>query len=508
MKIKILIPIGFQFFFSVFLFGQGMIVEPNAYVAVKNGGKLIITDATNGKLRIKSTSAGTGSLLVDNTAGSALTVPSNNTFVERYLSLDAWHYISSPITSALSGVFLWDYLMTSDPTTATGWGPYIVPTDVPLQVMRGYAVWKPTSNAGWPEVFDGNLNGNAYNDSYSISIERNPATQLKWPGWHLVGNPYPCAINLASSGVSWGEIEPAAWFWNGGAGNYQATVAQVPDTGIYHGGMHSDTVPPMQGFYVHIKSSYSGTTTLTLNNSARVQGKNSFLKIMPSSLLVLKVQGYENEYYDLASVQFNPEATPGYDPGYDAYKLYGLTEAPQLYTLVNDTSVTCNSLPFTKADMAIPMGFSCGIAGNYTLIVQGLGSFDPNVAINLEDLKLNKIQSLRSNPVYNFSYATTDNSNRFILHFDNPYFGISDLQTDPDPLQIYSYGNFIYIRQTGKGAVTGVISVYDLLGRNLYADNLTDIPLSKYELNLNEGYYVVKVVTNESSYSRKVFISR
>jgi hypothetical protein len=498
MKIKITILSGILVFCSVILFGQGMIIEPNAYVTVAGGAKLIISDATNGLLTIKSTSAGTGSLVVDATAGSTVSVAAHS-IVERYLTLGQWHYISSPISNGLSGIFDGDYLMTSDPSTSTGWGPFIVPTNVPLDVMRGYAVWKPTSNSAWQEVFTGSLN----NGNTSITIGRNGSDP--WAGWNLVGNPYPCSIDLSSVGVTWTNVEPTAWFWNGSAANYQAWPTNGIGTGIYNGGTHSGIVPAMQGFYVHA-TGVTGSVALT--NATRVHSAQAFLKSTPDPHLVIRAQGNANTYFDLVSIQFNPDATPAYDEGYDAYKLWGSTDAPQLYTQINDTNVTCNSLPFSKATITIPMGFSCGISGTYTLIADSLGTFDPGISISLEDLHLNIIQDLRTNPVYNFSYATTDNANRFLLLFNNPAYGIPAGQIKTQPLQIYSFENFIFIRKTGTDPLSGKMSVYDPLGRELFSSNLTDVPVSKYDMNLETGYYVVKVVTNESGYSQKVFISR
>jgi hypothetical protein len=75
-------------------------------------------------------------------------------------------------------------------------------------------------------------------------------------------------------------------------------------------------------------------------------------------------------------------------------------------------------------------------------------------------------------------------------------------------VQIYSFENFIYIRKTGTEPLKGSMSVYDPLGRELYTCNVPDSPVSKYDIDLPTGYYVVKLVTGESAYSKKVFISR
>jgi hypothetical protein len=479
------------------LSGQGIIIQPGALVAVAGGGKIYLTGTAT--MTIKSTSAGTGTLLVDNAAGSTVSLPANGAKVERYLTTDTWHYISSPVSNALSGTFLNDYLMTSDPSSATGWSSYITSTTAPLVVMRGYAVWKPSSNVT-PESFTGNLN----NGSLSLSLARNPADP--WAGWNLAGNPYPSPIDLGSAGVSWNQVEHAAWFWNGTAGNYQATVTM---SGIwpYNGGLHSTIVPAMQGFYVHVADTYTGTTSLGFDNSVRVTSTQAFLKSTQNPLMVIKAQGYANGYFDLVSVQFNPDATASYDPGFDAYKLSGLTEAPQLYTKIGDTNVSCNSLPFTSSHITIPMGFSCGISGNYTLIADSLRTFESGIGIRLEDLKQSTTQDLRTNPVYNFSYDVSDTPNRFLLHFDNPVFGTRE-QTQEQPLRIYSSGSLIYLRKTGTDALNGTITVYDPLGRELFSGIVEDSPLLKFDLNLNTGYYLVRVITADNLYSQKVLITR
>jgi hypothetical protein len=389
-----------------------------------------------------------------------------------------------------------DYLMTSDQTTSTGWGPYIVSVTESLAVMRGYSVWKPASNSSWQEVFSGNLN----NGDLSINVGNVGGT---WAGWSLVGNPYPCAIDLSSGGVTWNNVEHTAWFWNGDAGNYQALPSNGIGSGIYNGGTHLSFVPAMQGFFVH---STSGTASLSFTNAVRVHDTEPFLKSSQNPLLVIKVTGNANSYFDEISIQFNPDATAGYDPGYDAYKLSGLNEAPQLYTQIQDIEVTCNSLPFSKADMTVPMGFRCGISGNYTLMAESLESIDPGTAVFLEDLKLDQTQNLRSTPDYNFSYDPADHSNRFLLHFNNTNAVAIREQQNADPLQIYSFENSIYIRKTGTSPLSGKMSVYDPLGKELYTNNLTDNMLSRFEMNLSTGYYVVKVTTEDNFYTQKVVI--
>jgi autotransporter-associated beta strand protein len=442
-----------------------------------------------GSMLIQSDATGTGSF-IDN--GTIIYANGGSAACQRYLTTNIWHYVSSPISNGIANIFFADYLRTSDPTTSTGWGGWITSTSTPLQVARGYACWKPSTNPGL-ETFTGLLN----TGNQSISLNRTAANP--WAGWNLAGNPYPSSVDLASAGMTWNQVEPTAWFWTGSV--YQA----YPAVSGY--GTHSQYVSPDQGFYVHVNALFSGNTNLTFTNAARVHSTESFLKDRQDlkNAFVMNVLSSVNSLSDAITVQFNPDATSDYDPGYDAYKLEGLSEAPQLYTTTGDTKVCCNSLPFVQKNMTIPMGFSCGLQGTYTLSADNLNTFGDKVRISLEDLKLNITQDLRSNPVYPFTYDTLDDPNRFLLHFDDPDLGIGN-QAAGDNVNVYSYGNRVYVSTSSAGDFSGNVFVYDLLGREMYQSKLSGNSLQAFCLPSLEGYYIVKVISNQGVASRKIFL--
>jgi len=434
-------------------------------------------------LILQSDATGTASF-IDNGISGAGTAK-----VERYLTMDAWHYISSPISDATANVFNGDYLMTSDPTTSTGWSGWIVDPTTSLQVMRGYACWKPTSNSAL-ESFSGTLNtGNT-----TITLNRT-ASDL-WAGWHLVGNPYPSAIDLTTA-ITWDQFEPTAYFWNG------SSYLAYPVTAGF--GTHSQVTPAEQGFYVHINGFYEGNSTLTFTNTARIHNGEPFLKDTPiiQNALIVEAVCSANDYSDKISVHLNPDATLGFDPGYDAYKLYGLGEAPQLYTSIGDTSVTCNSLPFTNRKMTLQMGFRCGLPGMFTLIADSLGTFDDSTQVLLEDLKLQTTRDLKINPVYDFIYDTVDDPNRFVLHFKTPTSGGTDPKTI-QPIQIYSNGSSIYIRSTDGKIPAGDVTIYDMTGKEMYRGTLISRSINRITPVIADGYYVVKIVRIDGVYSAKI----
>ena len=215
--------------------------------------------------------------------------------------------------------------------------------------------------------------------------------------------------------------------------------------------------------------------------------------------------GSVNTYTDKVSVHFDPNTTSGYDPGYDAYKLSGLSDAPSLCIRIGDTSLTCNSLPFDKKNIVVPMGFSCGLAGTYTLFADSLTTFDNGISISLEDLKLHSLQDLRTNPVYNFIYDTSDDPDRFVLHFDDPTFGVTGL-TNVQPVQIYSFGNSIYIKSEDGNPLKGNVILYDLLGKELFHHPLANNVLNRFTPVVTNGYYLVRVMTEQETYNGKVYL--
>jgi hypothetical protein len=356
--------------------------------------------------------------------------------------------------------------------------------------MRGYSCWKPNSNPGL-ESFSGALNTGIT----TITLNRTASDPMA--GWHLVGNPYPSSIDLLT-GINWDQFEPTAWFWDPGANNYVVFST-------LGGGMHSQYVPPEQGFFVHINDSYTGDNTLTFTNSSRVHSTIDFLKSSYTNFLLMKVQGYVNKYSDMISVHFLPDATSGYDPGYDAYKLWGLNEAPQLYTRIGDTNVTCHSLPFDKKNMVVPMSFLCELNGEYTLKADSIETFASNIAISLEDLKLSTTQDLRLYPTYTFTYNKLDNPNRFLLHFYNPTFGIAEKNID-HAVQIYSYEDHLYIKSLNGDPLKGTVILFDQIGKDLFHGTLSNQILNIFSPDVVEGYYIVRVVTGVGIYHGKVYL--
>ena len=135
---------------------------------------------------------------------------------------------------------------------------------------------------------------------------------------------------------------------------------------------------------------------------------------------LLKLTATGNGYSDQTIIIFIPEATPGFDPQYDAYKLPGSTCARQLYSIIPGTNLAVNALPEILVNLVVQLGFKVGVSTNYSITATELNSFDPSVTIFLEDTKDGIMLDMKSNPVYTFSATPTDIIERFKLYFRYP----------------------------------------------------------------------------------------
>jgi hypothetical protein len=62
------------------------------------------------------------------------------------------------------------------------------------------------------------------------------------------------------------------------------------------------------------------------------------------------------------------------------------------------------------------------------------------------------------------------------------------------------------VANNGGQQVKGHVFIYNLMGQQLMQQELSDNKLTKLNFSGSTGYYLVKVITNENSYSGKVFL--
>lgn len=486
-------------------------IHAGAALKIVPGGELQVTTTTEINqprgLWIASTGAGSGAFM-DNGEGSVTYPGGGYARIDRYVPQNQWHMIGLPLHTVnpqTDATFKNSYLMwydeakgTNAASVANKW-TYITNEGSLSGDLKG---WSHYSR----DVWTGNhiINFTAYtgvpivSGTVSRSLTRTAFLDAGYDGWNLVANMYPCPIDWeAVSGWTKTAVDNTIYYWNEAGGNYPTW------NGDTHVGTLSGTcyIPSLQGFFVHVTSA----GTLAMNNSVKDFDSQAFWKdqVTHNDLLALNVDG--NGYKDEAKVWFNNSATVNFEPEYDNYKLIGSDGAPQFYSQLADGNIaSINTLPWGGLNTVVPMGFSLKADAPVTITASNMESFKPGTRIYLEDIKEASMNELTINPVYTFTASSIDDASRFVLHFYNPSFGIEDKNLAG--MQIYSFEDYVYVRNLVKGTTKGTIQIYDPIGRKVFESTLKDMELNKYLPGINEGYYMVRVVTVDNAYSKKIYL--
>ncbi len=436
----------------------------------------------NDGLVIESDDQGTGSLIQHSSSVGAT--------VERFITGSStlteykYHMVSIPVyyASPESGLFLGSYLykldaIHVDPNNSNYYGIWEslgTPTNTPLYCNTGYMIYYPNTSTTY--TFKGTLN----TGSFSLSVS-NGGTYT----FNLVPNPYPSAINWGSSG-GWvkNNIGATAYIWPAGAGNYTTITASS-----------NYDIPVGQSFIVMT----SGSPILTVNNSACVHSSQAFYKSAPSNQL--KISAQSNAYYDETFVAFNSAAGSGFDPLLDGFKLWGLEDAPQLWTEKGESRLSINQLPAPSAGLVVPMDFKTTIAGPVTLDFSGMESFDPPLAIRLKDNITGSMTDLRQNSNYVFSHDPGNNEKRFSLIFGYPV-GINSIASG-DGKAFISNGR-ICLDIPSMQDHSATITIYDMLGQVFRSEEKAMDGIVSMEAPQAPGLYIVTATCEGRNFVTKV----
>ena len=479
----------------------GLEIASGASVTVPESNTLTVYGnlGNNGQLTIESSSAGDGSFInygpISGTGSAS---------VGRYLTSERWHYISSPIADGVAGVFLNLYLINWD--EQTGEWSFIVPVNTALNPMQGFAVWADDDLTGTTTVYYQsaitNLNSGSFvSGPLTCEGPNDPETGSR--GYNLVGNPYPSAIDwdiTAGWNKSW--LDNAIYIWNPDIGNYGSYVGGISNNDV------TNIIPGGIGFFVH-NSNDGFTTTLTVNNKARVHDSKSFFKNSENELqtIRLSITSEMNTFSDEVITSFNENASADFDPSYDALNLKGDGEAPDIFAKSADNkNLSINTYPALVENVVIPIGCKIGANGYYTITATDIANFSETTQILLKDKIENVYIDLTKQNSYTFIANLMDPVERFDLHIlPNPSNTI-EIENDLN-IQIFAANKTIYLQRQDSKAVVGSLKVFDVLGRLILANPINGG--NQYELPFDEhGVFIVTYFDKDEQtvYRQKVFL--
>lgn len=472
-------------------------IQSSATLTINEGKALTVNgDLKNyGTLSINSSETGTGSLIIEGSASGDYTV-------QCHITDNSWHQIAPVTTGVTANNFYWNdapksWLLSHDESQSgdDSW-TYIINTATALNVGQGYMVWVDDNTK---QDATATMTGNLQAENLSPTIAWTDASH----GYNLVGNPFASAIDLGDgTGWTFTNVEATIWVWDNGSNNY------LNRTTAGGGTKGNGIIPVGQGFFVHAIES---SPILTIPTSARTHNTQDFYKNLEQtsayeSYLTLQAT-QEGSGRDEIWISFGTNGSKDFENGWDASKMWGSEEAPQLYMNVEDRIQSINHLyTLGEDERIIEISFIPGL--------EGVQSFNANLDhlsdtdVTIEDLKTGQFHKFHQNPVYVFTGSKEDAPARFLLHFKSNAWGIDESGNNSrNNMSIYTLGKNIYIQSQSDAANReGVLKLYDLLGRLVKDQKIGKGALIRIPVSYSNIYLVVRVIKDNEVVTEKVFI--
>ncbi len=470
---------------------------------------------SNGNLTLTSNAAGTA--LID---GSGSGTVSGNVTLERYLpSAYGYKYFSSAFQAATVNEFADDINLGASFTTfyrydenrtSSGWVNYKTTTNV-LNPLAGYAVNFGSNSAATTADLTGVVN----NGAVSATLYNHNYTYTR--GYNLVGNPYPSPIDWnAGSGWTKTNIDNAIYFFKAGSTNqYQGTSSSYVAGVSSDGGISSNIIPSLQGFFVHVSNgTYPVTATLGMNNSVRVTDKtHAFVKGEASIIPLLRLSATFTDNPaspDPCVVYFNEKADIEFDTQLDALKMYNTdVSVPNLYSVTpGGEKLSINALPFTEEQsLIIPLGLKVNKDGIVSFRIRDIQGLFADMRIFLSDIVTGTMQDLMPDQAYEIFLSSGEYHNRFYI---NAYSSTTDIPENKpmsdDIFSIYSSNGILKSQINQLGGSYGTLTITNLLGQTLFSSKVYETGYHEFDPNIKDGIYIATFISGNIKSSRKLFI--
>ncbi len=438
-----------------------------------------------------------------------------------------------------TGVNGYDYIYWSSPTdedfnvtdisSATGeliyeWNPTLdgiihgdwIPASGIMQRGKGYIVRGLVSTNPVP-ANTAQFSGRPQNGVVTVPITRGTHNSGNYTSqgdalatneddnWNLIGNPYPSAISYTDFISANSFIDGTIYFWTHQTGpvfqnspfyydfiyNYSDDYIDNNYTGSNPPGFNGDIAAGQAFFVLMLDSPAAGTSeNITFNNTMRDETLNNSQFYRANNTRQSNIERHRI-WLDLISpndigtsilVGYIEGATNGNDRLYDGFEFAGSNVS--FYSLIEEDkmSIQGRSLPFIDSDR-VPLGLVIPQNGNYSIGINTLDGLFLNTdqTIYIEDTYMQVIHDLRVAP-YSFNIESGTYDDRFILRYTNNSLGVDEFNSET-AISISAPGNN-YIKIKASNSPIQTITVYDVLGRQLYYKNA----VNQLEFNIDNLY--------------------
>jgi hypothetical protein len=493
---------------------ENFTIDANATLILAPGAALNVSESfvNNGEIILRSTPD----------AVSALNVPESNTNsgqgqIELSLEANQWYRLGQPIENPTGAIYdvsdqadSWIY------RSENSW-KRITSDDTPLDPMEGtMALYKSEHTVS----YSGTLNTGE--KSWDINYGK---------GYYLMANPFPGTMKwstlLSSSGISLTNVSHTIYYrvYAGSqVGDYIityngfsdiSTILEGTDFPSGYTASNIGNIAPLQSVWVQVTA--DETANITLDNRARITDNSMPLKsasLGTSTRDMIRITQKNQYVSDGTILYFDDNFSEGIDPS-DSEKMFNTSkQVPEIYTRVENTSLSINGMPALSSDQySIPLSIRNQMEGQVTLSIN-LDDLNNSYSVLLEDAQTETWTNLRETPEYTYTPDELGEDNdRFVLHLQKVTTAIADpVQIEEQTLRgITVTGLQTYARvnvasellQQNSGEA--LVEVLDMNGR-LVNQTTTNQEVTNVDLPNVSGIYVVRVQAGLTVKSEKIFV--
>lgn len=323
-------------------------------------------------------------------------------------------------------------------------------------------------------------------------------------GWNLVGNPF-------ASNISWSSVYTAS----GGAASGMYDYIEMYDYTIgdwngYTSGSGIE-IGATQGFWVY---GLAGPMTLKIPESSKTTTSNSSIKaaVISQPYFTLKLGSTSSNAAHIFKVAATDIASDGLDNKDIPYRASLSKATPEMYCIVDGRKININNFNSSNDNYSIPLKTKATVSGSYKIEAAGFDFVD-YTCVKLQDNLTGKLIDLTEGNGYCFTMNTTDNEDRFILHFSKD----NNCKTQAAAAIIPSvdFTNQVEILPTSQGNVVNFnlsettnanISIVNVLGQTIVESISLQANTQSVNIALPEGFsglYIVKIESSKGSITKK-----
>lgn len=426
--------------------------------------------------------------------------------IQRFISARAAGYsdISSPVTTTTFAdwdnelLLLYDYVPTTLYPSAWSYDEVIwdfVPVTAATATIsqgKGFEVY--LDSYGTYTTFD-NTTLDSRGTPTIGDVNVSSAITFANDGWNLIGNPY-------ASFISWDNLFAASTGVNSSILIYDEVIL---DYALFTTGSAFE-IAPHQGFWIQANSV---TPSVIFTESKKTISSNSLFRSMNIENFSLKLESKERANFFTSKTQIVSNTETTFERDIE-FRSVPHPLAPKLYSINStDNKYRLSRHDFEKETLEIPLGFSVGEVGQYSITASSFASIIENefTCIILNDSKTGVKTELKEDVAYMFNANVSDNERRFTLELykkDKCYYQKIEASSI---IKFVDGQNEVNVDLQEVLNLSGTIQVYNMLGESV-GKVISINNQSNYTVQLPDvaACYLIYVNIGNKSYVHKYIV--